>query len=135
MYTVRVDTSGPVYNGRAKEILDDFTREAVWEITKEGRGALGVRFITVFKNPTGNLESKVDAQRPIQTPGGWASKIDGETVRYAWWIEGIGSRNYPATRFRGYHSFKTIAQVLDAKAVTIAERALPPFLARINGGA
>lgn len=134
MYDIHVDTSGPLWDGRAKKALDDFTREAVWAITKEGRGDLGVRFIKVFQHPTGHLESKVDAQRPVQVPGGYASKIDGETVRYAWWIEGVGSRNYPVTRFRGYHSFKTVAQVLQTKAVSIAEKHLPVFLARMNGG-
>lgn len=130
MYTVTVDTSGPIWDGRAEQILDDYTREAVWEIAKEGRGDLGVRFIKVFREPTGYYESQVEA---VQQPGPHAL-IHDNLVVYGPWLEGVGSRNFPVTRFKGYHSFRIIAQELQAKAVQIAERHIEPFLRRMNGG-
>lgn len=134
MYEVHVDTRGPVFNGVAKHAASQYTREVVWEITKGGRGDLGVRFIKVFKNPTGAYESTVNAERPVPITGGWTGRLDGEGKIYAWWLEGIGSRNYPVTRFRGYASFRTVAQELQLKAVPIAQRHLPVFIARMNGG-
>jgi hypothetical protein len=128
-YTVTVDTSGPLWDGRADKALDDFLEEAVWEITKEGRGDLGVRFITHFKKPTGNYESHVEAQHLDNH--GW---IHDNMIIYGPWLEGVGSRNYPVTKFKGYWSFKTVAAELQDKAVPIAERVLPRFLARMGGG-
>jgi hypothetical protein len=31
---------------------------------------------------------------------------------YGPWLEGVGSRNFPVTRFRGYHAFRVAAQEL-----------------------
>lgn len=133
MYNVTVDTSGPMFDGRADRILDDFTDEAVWAVTKVGRGDLGVKFITHFKEPTGYYESQVAAVRgPYHS---FQSHVHDGGVIYSYWLEGIGSRNYPVTRFKGYHSFRDVTAVLQAKAAPIAESVLPPFLARINGGA
>lgn len=129
MYTVTLDTSGPVFDGRAEQAVDDFVNEAVWEITKEGRGDLGVRFIKVFREPTGNYESHVEAQHLDNH--GW---IHDNMIVYGPWLEGVGSRNFPVTRFRGYRSFRIVAQELQRKAVAIAERHIEPFLRRMGGG-
>lgn len=135
MYTVNVDTSGPIFDGRAREILDDFTKEVTWEITKEGRGDLGVQFIKVFKHPTGYYESQVEAKRPVAIPGGYMAWTTDNDVVYGPWLEGTGSRNSPVTRFPGYWSHKIVAKELDRKAEAIALRHLPVFVERLNGGA
>lgn len=129
MYTIHVDQSGPLFNGVADKAVDDFLNEAVWEITKEGRGDLGVQFIKVFQEPTGYYESHVEADH--LGPVGW---IHDNQVVYGPWLEGVGSRNYPVTRFKGYWSFKRVAQALQDKAVQIAERTLPKFLEKMGGG-
>ncbi len=133
MYTVNIDTSGPIFDGRFQQAVDDFTDEAVWAITKVGRGDLGVRFIKHFKEPTGYYESQVEAVRgAVHT---FRSHIHDNQVVYGPWLEGVGSRNFPVTRFRGYFSFRSVAGELQQKAASIAESALPPFLARMRGGA
>lgn len=132
MYAVDIDTSGMIFDGRAERVLDDFTDEAVWAITKVGRGDLGVHFITHFKHPTGYYESQVEAVKGAFHT--FTSHIHDGSVIYSHWLEGSGSRNFPVTSFKGYWSFKSVALALQAKAVPIAESVLPPFLARINGG-
>lgn len=130
MFHVDVDLSGPAFNGLAEHMVGEFLEEAVWEIAKEGRGDLGVQFIKVFKEPTGYYESQVEAARQ---PGPVVLIHDNDVI-YGPWLEGTGSRNYPVTRFRGYRSFEIVAGELQRKAVPIAERHLPRFLARMNGG-
>lgn len=133
MYNVTFDTSGPLFNGQAERILDDFTDEAVWAITKVGRGDLGIHFITHFKHPTGYYESRVEAVKgAVHT---FMSHIHDNGVVYGPWLNGTGSRNFPVTRFKGYRSWPIVAAALQQKAVPIAESVLPPFLARLNGGA
>jgi hypothetical protein len=133
MITVTVTTSGPAFDERAQRILDDYTDEAVWAITKVGRGDLGVDFIRHFREPTGYYESQVQAVRGARHT--FTAHIHDNGVVYGPWLEGISSRNFPVTRFRGYASFRRIAAQLQQKAVPIAESVLPPFLARLNGGA
>lgn len=131
---VDVDSKGPIFNGLAERAKEDFLREAVWEIAKEGRGDLGVQFIKVFREPTGYYESRVEAVRPPAGPVPVA-RIHDNGVIYGFWLEGIGSRNYPVTRFRGYHSFRLVAAELQRKAVGIAQRVLHSrFLQRMGGG-
>lgn len=134
-YDVTVDRHGPAFNGMAEHQVGEFLREAVWEITKEARGDLGVQFIRVFREPTGYYESRVEAVRPIETPAGPVGRVHDNSVIYGWWLEGISSRNFPVTRFRGYYSFRLVTQHVQRKAANIAERALEPFLRRMNGGA
>jgi len=126
--TVEVTHSGPIFDARFQHEVDEFRREAAWEIAKEGRGDLGVRFIKVFREPTGYYESQVEA-----VPDGFQATIHDNQVVYGPWLEGVGSRNFPVTRFKGYHSFRIIAQGLQDKAAEIAERILPPYLQRMGG--
>jgi len=127
--TVYVTRSGPVFDGRFEHEVDEFCKTAVWEITKEGRGDLGVQFIRVFKEPTGYYEAHVEADHLDKF--GW---IHDNLVVYGPWLEGLGSRNFPVTRFKGYWSFKKVSEALQRKAADIAERHLPPFIARMGGG-
>ena len=50
--------------------------------------------------------------------------VNDAGIIYGWWLEGIGSRNFPVTRFRGYFSFKRAAATLRVQAPKIAERLL-----------
>ena len=132
MYEIRVIQSGPIFNGDFERAVDDFTDEAVWAITKVGRGDLGIHFIKNFKHPAGYYESQVEAVRgALHT---FRSHIHDNDVVYGPWLNGTGSRNYPVTRFRGY-PWSVVAAALQQKAVPIAEGVLPPFLARMRGGA
>lgn len=137
MFDVHVDVHGPLFDGRAQDALHEFMHEAVWEITKEGRGDLGVQFIKVFREPTGHYESRVEAVRPVSIGAGAVQSRLHDNARgdvvYNFWLEGIGSRNYPVTRFKGYHSFREVAQELQRKASRIAERVLPRFIQRMGG--
>jgi len=125
---VNVDVSGPLFDGRAQAILEAFEAEAAWQIAKEGRNDLGLQYLRVFKNPTGYHESRTRAE---PTPYG-ARIYDGNAV-YGPWLEGNGSRNYPVTSFKGYHSFAIVTKELERKAVAITERTLQPYLQQMGG--
>ncbi len=131
MIEISVTTSGPIPNGDFGRAVEDYIDEAVWAVTKYGRGQLGIHFIKHFKEPTGYYESQVTAVRPdFHHVGG----IHDGSVIYSHWLEGSGSRNFPVTRFKGYWSFKTVAADMQRQAVPIAESVLPPFLTRMRGG-
>lgn len=128
-----VSVHGPIFDGRAQHALNDFMHEVVWEATKEARGDLGVAFVKSFREPTGYYEAHLVTVRPTQIGDEVHGRIHDDEVIYGWWLEGIGSRNYPVTSFRGYHSFRLVAQGLQAKVHQLADRVLPRFIARMGG--
>ncbi|GAA2360840.1 hypothetical protein Cme02nite_38190 [Catellatospora methionotrophica] len=120
MYIVDVDVHGPLFDGRLAAAIRAGAADATWEIAKTGRGMLGVEYIKTFKNPTGYYESRTVAERV--TPE--LAIIHDSDVVYGPWLEGVGSRNYPVTRFKGYHNWRRVTQALAKAAKPIAEQAI-----------
>lgn len=58
---------------------------------------------------------------------------DHGSVVYNFWLEGIGSRNYPVTRFRGYGVWRRQRALGQARADSVARELLPHLIARLNG--
>jgi hypothetical protein len=56
---------------------------------------------------------------------------DGRSV-YGPWLEGQGSRNFPVTRFRGYHSAEQAAEKVGATADEIAAPVVVKFVEAQN---
>lgn len=127
MFDVHVNNSGPLFDGRADAAVDAFCDASEEEIAQEGYNLVQTELGHVLKNPTGRYQSRVQTDR---AGGDWEVNDDG--VIYGPWLEGVESRNQ-TTRFKGYATFRRMAQALDARATQIAERVLPPFLRRMGG--
>lgn len=106
------DPDGPLFDGRARRVFDDFEDEleedgAEWAL-RHIRGT----FHASFRTPTGYYESNV---RTHNTAGGmevWDGGLAGPV--YGPWLEGVGSRNN-TTRFKGYHAFREAASALQRR--------------------
>lgn len=120
-----VKTTGPIFDGRARAAVDDFLDAAEVEVADEGANDIRQQLGSVLKNPTGFYESQIQTERQrndtMVTDGG---------VIYGPWLEGTSSRNQ-TTRFKGYRTFRLIAQRLQGKADDIAGRILPQFVRRM----
>lgn len=53
-------------------------------------------------------------------------------VTYGPWLEGVGSRNYPVTRFPGYHIYRKVAQQIDRTAVAVMNPPIHQACERLN---
>jgi len=118
-----VITKGPLFDGRAAHIINEFTEEARRRIGEEGARDVQSTLDVVLRHPTGHYRSNITFRDPRITDSG---------VVYGPWLEGVSSRNN-STRFKGYSTFRKVRQRLQEKAGHIAERALPPYLRRLNG--
>lgn len=121
---IDVEQHGPVFNGQAVEAARQFMRAAEEEIAQTGVNLVRSELGRVLKHPTGYYSSRIQAERSEVNDGG---------VIYGAWLEGVGTRNSPVTRFRGYFTFRRVGQRLDRQAKHIAERVLPKYLRRMNG--
>jgi len=111
-----VDFDGPLFNGRAVKIFDDFAKDAEKDIAQDTLRAIRRRFHVHFKHPTGRYESNVHI-----SGAGEGTEINDRGIVYGPWLEGIGKKNR-TTRFKGYHSFEEAANEVDSRADDIAER-------------
>lgn len=124
-----VEIRGPFFDGTLyEEASRRMQRDVSMDIADEGGRDVRVRLSQVLKHPTGRYEATIRArEQPFDT-----AKVDGETLIYAWWLEGVGSRNYPVTQFRGYHTFELVTPELDAKAVGLAGPSFERFIEEIS---
>jgi len=114
-----VNTSGPLFDGRAAEIIDRYVDAVRHDVAQEGENRIHAVLGTVLRQNTGRYESMIHTERQVNDLA-----ITDTPIVYGPWLEGEGSRNFPRTRFRGYHTFRNVSQTLEADAGDIAERTL-----------
>lgn len=122
-----VNVSGPLFDGRARAAMDRYVDAALDHVAETGVNMVRERLDQVIRVNTGRYVSSIrtdnrDTSREINDGG----------VIYGPWLEGTGSRNYPKTRFPGYHTFRDTTQKLDEKAGELAQEVLPPYLKEMN---
>lgn len=127
MFLIRVSRTGPLFNGLAKKAARDFTREASLEIATQGQKMWIAQLDSSIKVNTGYYTSQVQ----VTTAGDLNTVHDGGVI-YGPWLEGVGSRNSPVTRFKGYFSMRKTKAKLDRMSPKIAERVLQRYLPRMR---
>lgn len=83
-----------------------------------------------IRNPTPIYQThiKIDDRQDDR----WGVTDQGLVV-YNHWLEGTGSRNFPVTRFRGYHAFSKALAATQARAKTIALKEVGQFVRTMGG--
>lgn len=125
---VRIDVhaiqSGALFRGHGAEatrILEEAADDIEREAAEWGENQISRFFHTSFRRPTGYYESHVH----ISNAGTGLEIGDGGEAGpvYGPWLEGVGSRNV-TTRFKGYHTFRKVATLLERRIVVIGDRIL-----------
>lgn len=123
-----VTVSGPLFDGRDHAVLDAMCDTIAAEVAAEGLQIVRFNSDTSFKTQTPYYVTKLRSQ----DVGLSARDVDDSGVIYGPWLEGVGSRNAPRTRFKGYAMFRRATQYLNAGAAeTIANRVAAVFAARM----
>jgi hypothetical protein len=118
---------GPIYSRAADRAAHDYCDELEDDVADFALGELRSEFHRYFRHPTGYYEAHVR----IRAAGPDKVISDGGVV-YGPWLEGVGSRNFPATRFKGYSIFRRVFQRVERKANVIAARLMPRYLRRMG---
>jgi hypothetical protein len=121
-----ITTHGPLFDRRVDAAVRDGLEEAQRQVAHQGAAEVRARLGDVLKHPTGRYESHVHDTVVGDNP----SVVDDRVV-YGPWLEGTGSRNR-TTRFKGYHTFRLIAQRLRREAPAIADRVVSEHLRRLS---
>lgn len=110
-----VTVTGPLFDGTADQVLTAAIEAGSVELAQAGVDAVHSRLRSVLRRPTGRYESRVVAD--LSTPTN--PRITDGGIVYGPWLEGTSGRN-TRSRFRGYQTFRLVAQDLEGKAAAIA---------------
>jgi hypothetical protein len=120
---VSTSSRGPIFDGRARAVANQYVDRLERQLAEEGLNILRDQMHRVFRNPTGYYESRcavVDG-----------NKIWDSRVVYGPWLAGIGSRNFPVTKFRGYDHWTQTRRILNERKQGIGERLLRRYTGRM----
>lgn len=133
MISVDVSFHGPIAEGHGTEILDGYVKDAVWEVASQGLANVNTVLNASIQEPTPYYETQTTLNWGASS-GGISAVVHDRGIIYGPWLEGIGSRNFPKTSFKGYHAFEKGAVALNkGQALRVAESVLPRYLARLRG--
>ena len=127
--SVSIDLDGPLFDGRAERALEEATDEAREDIAEFAETHALTLMGLAFRHPTGYYESRVTTSRVSAE----VSLVHDQGVIYGPWLEGVGSRNAPVTRFPGYWHWKRTKAVVAARGPQIAEQAFRRHLPAMGG--
>lgn len=124
-----VEFHGPFFEtGEWDTLMRDFMENATMDVADQGTRELRTTMVATFRHETGRYRSTVKAS-PLSFG---SSKIDGEGTVYAWWLEGIGSRNAPVTVFPGYHLFERETGKLNRGILKYVDKDVRRFCDEVN---
>lgn len=126
MSGVTIDKRGPLFDGRLEKAIADAAETSEKRIATLGASMVRSKLAGVLKTQTPYYRLRVVGKPDAP---GWS--ITDQGVIYGFWLEGIGSRNAPVTRFKGYHSFRIVATELQGRAKMIAEEVYVQYMGRM----
>lgn len=128
MADVEVNISGPLFDGRAAREFAAYTDEAREQISEFAEEHVLGLMGAAFRHPTGYYESNVKTERASAE----IDRVHDSGIVYGPWLEGVGSRNSPVTRFPGYFHWRRTKAVLAVSAPAMAQRLLQRYLPRVR---
>ncbi|MFF6781446.1 hypothetical protein [Streptomyces sp. NPDC012510] len=120
---VSTRSSGPMFDGRAMRALNAYVDHLERNLADTGRTILLDELDRVLKTQTPYYATRI---KVIERTKIWDSR-----VKYGPWLAGIGSRNYPVTKFKGYDHWIITRDKLNARKVGIGERLLRRYTGRM----
>ncbi|PZT70199.1 hypothetical protein DN402_31770 [Streptomyces sp. SW4] len=127
--SITIDFDGPLFDGRAERAMQAAADDAREDIAEYAETHALTLMGFAFRHPTGYYESRVTTTRV----SGEVSLVHDQGVIYGPWLEGVGSRNSPVTRFPGYWHWKRTKGAVAARGPQIAEQAVRRHLPEMGG--
>lgn len=124
---ITVTAQGPLFDGRAQLEVSHFLDDSIDLVAARAEENVDVNLATSLRHPTGHYQSNINTRRE-----GLTQVVNDSGVIYGAWLEGVGSRNSPVTRFKGYFSFRRAEQATDARVPEIVRPGLDRLMREVN---
>jgi len=125
---INVDTSGPLFDGMAENIVRDWLDATKREVADMGVRELDAIVMDKTGRGTGHYQSQITT-RVIR----YNDVLITDPVIYSAWLEGISKRN-ESTRFKGYHLWRRTRLRLRRTFKDVAQKKLEEYYLRRMGG-
>lgn len=129
---IEITVSGPVFDGRAVDMLDEMVRGIQATIADDAL----VKWESNMEEHIRHSGPRYQKYAQVKDDGadrvvndGWGDTND---LPYGPWLEGLGSRNSPVTRFPGYRSIRDAYDEVSEQAEELAEPVVEEHVGRIN---
>lgn len=122
-----VDWSGPFFDTDEVVLGDELARNIEHAVADKGVEMVKDRLVMVIRVNHGVYMSWIHTEDVLE-----GVDVTDRWIVYGPWLEGEGSRNFPVTRFKGYHTFRIVGDQLQFEAGPIAERECDKFAAEMN---
>lgn len=122
--SIDIRMTGPLFDGRAARAAADACTDARDDIAEFAEEHALTLMGMAFRHPTGYYESRVTTT----VVSSEVARVHDQGVVYGAWLEGVGSRNAPVTRFAGYSHWRRTKGATQAVAQPLAERAVQRHL-------
>lgn len=120
---VSTQSRGPMFDGRAQRAANEYVNRLERQLADDGRTILLDQLDRVLKTQTPYYTTRIEVVD--------GNKIWDNRVVYGPWLAGIGSRNYPVTRFKGYDHWIQTRHILNERKRGIGERLLRRYTGRM----
>lgn len=124
--SLHVRKHGPIFSPERGRAIDAFLTEGTKEVGDQGVNDVQAYLGGVLKHPTGYYRSRITTNRV-----GHDNRVTDSGVVYGSWLEGTSSRNR-STRFKGYTTFRRVAQRLQHKVPGIVDPLLDKYIRRLR---
>jgi len=128
-----VQISGPLFDGRAPLIIDDWMRANMKTVADTAEDIVRSELDVVLQNPTGFYRSQISSATRFNRVATHDVVVHDSGVIYGPWLAGTGSRNAPVTRFRGYTHWRKAAQRIDKLAPQVMVATLRQLVRKLGG--
>lgn len=127
--SVDIHFEGPLFDGRAARAMDRASDDARDDIAAYAEERVLMGTSANFKTRTPYYETRITTERVSDE----VSLVHDQGVIYGPWLEGVGSRNYPETRFKGYGHWRLAKQAVTRRGPQIADAAVRRHLPEMGG--
>jgi hypothetical protein len=127
-FSFEVKATGAVATGHGAELVEQAMPRIEEAVAQDLATLIRADLRVVLQHPSGRFQSAAPA---IQQTGDTMTVDDGGVI-YGPWLEGTGSRN-ARSRFKGYSTFRRMAQKAQERASEAAAPAVNDLIARLNG--
>lgn len=124
---IEIDRRGPLFDGRAGLDVDRMLHDAREQVAQQGLANWQTNLDRSIKHPTPYYETQVNIAGEADD-----FVINDRGIVYGPWLEGVGSRNFPVTRFKGYASLRRAFALLETQAEALVRRVVARFVEEMN---
>lgn len=127
----RVRMRGPIFSApRRAAVMNSMKAGIKRSVAEFAFNAVTGILANSIRNPTPIYQTHIiiDNRRDDD----W-SVTDQGLVKYNYWLEGTGSRNFPVTRFKGYHAFQRAYEMTQARVPNLAGVEVGKAVRRLGG--